>query len=315
MTFRRKKRMITIISVIMALLLAGGAVGMYFVAARIYDESFARRCTTPQKDFFRVSDFPGLSRQRHTFVSDKGQTLVGYLYSMPEAEQKAVLVFAHGFGAGGQTGYMEIFDYMTRRGYYVFAYDATANDESEGEAVGGLPQGIIDLDHAIDYVCTLDETTRLPVILMGYSWGAISVSNVLNYHPEVKAIAAFAGCNRSLDLISDRACEKAGDIGRIMIPFAALHEFFLFGKYAFSSAMKGFAASDCKVMIIHGAQDAVVPIRYGYETYFEKYKDDERFFFRKFPDRGHDIMKNSAGQLDLPLMEETAAFFDSSLTH
>ena len=35
-------------------------------------------------------------------------------------------------------------------GYLVFGYDATANDESGGEIVGGMPQGIADLDKAIN---------------------------------------------------------------------------------------------------------------------------------------------------------------------
>ena len=305
--------MIMIIAIILILLLIGGMVGMYCAAARIYDQNFNRRYTTSQSSFFRISEFPGLTRERHTFTSNKGQTLAGYLYSREDTQPKGLIVFAHGLGAGGQTGYMDIFDYMTGRGFCVFAYDATANDESEGEVVGGLPQGIIDLDHAIDYACSLKETAGLPLFLMGYSWGAISVSNVLNYHPEAKAIAAFAGCNRSLNLIEDRAVQMAGKISKILLPFAAIHEYVLFGKYAFSTALKGFANSDCRVMIVHGEKDTVVPIQYGLNAYLEKYRSDERFYFRKFPTRDHDVMKNAMGQLDLVLMEETAAFFEGSL--
>lgn len=60
--------------------------------------------------------------------------LVGHLYESADEsiEEKAVIVFAHGSGAGGQIGYVDIFNYMAQNGYYVFAYDATANDESEG---------------------------------------------------------------------------------------------------------------------------------------------------------------------------------------
>ena len=42
--------------------------------------------------------------------------------------------------------------YFAKNGYYVFAYDSTGSDASEGEGVGGTPQGVIDLDYAISFV-------------------------------------------------------------------------------------------------------------------------------------------------------------------
>ena len=59
---------------------------------------------------------------------------------------------AHGFGGGGHNGYLNVVDYFTKNGYLVFTYDATGNDESEGAAVGGLPQGLIDVDYALRFV-------------------------------------------------------------------------------------------------------------------------------------------------------------------
>ena len=117
----KKKKIISIVSVVLAVLLIGGSVGLYCLAVSIYDGSFNYRCTTDEKISFDISEFPTLTRERHTFTSDKGQTLVGYLYEQNDAEmqEKGVIVFAHGLGAGGQTGYMDIFNYLTEQGYYV----------------------------------------------------------------------------------------------------------------------------------------------------------------------------------------------------
>ncbi len=46
---------------------------------------------------------------------------------------------------------MDAADYFAKNGNYVFAYDTTAMDKSEGEGLGGVPQGVTDLDHAISY--------------------------------------------------------------------------------------------------------------------------------------------------------------------
>lgn len=305
---------IIIAVIVVVVLLVIAVVKIYRVAAAMYDEKFNYRCTTAPEDAFELSDFPGLTRERHTFASNKGQTLVGYLYQQEQTlQKKAVVVFAHGLGGGGQTGYMDMFAYLTQSGYYVFAYDATGNDESEGEVIGGLPQGVIDLDHAIDYACSIEEVRELPVVLMGYSWGGFSVVNVLNYHPEVEAVASLAGFNKSTDLIEYYGSQVAGDKAKLIVPFVTMHEYLKFGKYAFSSAMKGFAKSDCDVMIVHGKKDTVVPFEYGYGTYYEKYGDDERFTFKSYRSRGHDLSREPDGDPHVALLQAVVDFFDQSL--
>lgn len=308
----KKKKVLTIsiISAVSFLLVC--MIVLYCVAVSIYDGSFHYRCTTSEEAAFTIEQFPSMKRERHTFTSNKKQTLVGYLYENADesVEEKGVVVFAHGLGGGGQRGYMDIFEIMTQNGYYVFAYDATANDESEGEVVGGLPQGFIDLDYAISYAQTIEKTQDLPFVLMGYSWGGLSVGNVLNYHPEVKAVASLAGWNKSMDLIDYRGCQMVGGVAKLLLPFASVYEFFQYGKYAFSTSMKGFANSDCGVMIVHSTDDTTIPIGYGYDTYYKKYKDNARFVFKRYEDRDHGVLTGADGKLDTALVGEVVAFFD-----
>ena len=106
-----------------------------------------------------------------------------------------------------------------------------------------------------------------------------------------------------------------GGVAKLLLPFATLHEYFMYGNYAFSTSMKGFASSDCDVFIIHGEKDDTIPLQYGYETYYEKYAEDPRFTFKLFSDRDHSLLDNADGTRDLALMEEVAAFFDRSLAN
>lgn len=307
---KKKVIKISVISVVSVLLVC--VIALYCVAVSIYKSSFDYRCTTDEESAFSITEFPDMKRERHTFKSNKKQTLVGYLYENADesVEEKGVVIFAHGLGGGGQTGYLDIFNIITQNGYYVFAYDATANDESEGEIVGGLPQGYIDLDYAITYAQTIEQIKNLPFVLMGYSWGGLSVTNVLNYHPEVKAVASLAGWNKSMNLIDYRGCQMVGGIAKILLPFASVYEFFNYGKYAFSSSMKGFENSNCGVMIVHSEDDTTIPIEYGYDTYYKKYKDNERFVFKKYENRNHDLLVSADDKLDKDLINEIIIFFD-----
>ena len=56
-----------------------------------------------------------------------------------------------------------------------------------------------------------------------------------------------------------------------------------------------------------------VPIQYGYDAYFEKYGTDERFVFKKYKYRDHDLLRENRGKRNLELMAEIASFFDQSM--
>ena len=293
--------------VLVAILLAGMVAG-YLAAAGMYKKSFDYRCTTTAANRYDIEKFPAMTRERHTFPTRQGHRLTGYLYGSADgAAPKALVVFAHGLGAGGQCGYLPIFDYLVRSGYCVFAYDATGNDESEGEAIGSLIQGYIDMDYATTYAQGLEETAGLPLILMGYSWGALSAGNTINTHPDAAAVVTIAGWNRARDLVEDSTRKKMGKTADLVMPLISLYEFVTYGKYASSTAMKGFERSDCGVMIIHGELDGTVPIEYGYDIYAEKYADDPRFTFLRYSDRGH---VNILPKKDTDMMAQIVAFCD-----
>ena len=251
----------------------------------IYEVIFGKRCITDELLISNMDDYENLERTRFEFNTRNDNQLVGYLYETKDV--KGLVVFAHGFGGGGQRGYIEIFNFLSSNGYYVFAYDATANDESQGQVVGGLPQGIIDLDYSINFTKTLDKVKDLPLFLMGFSWGAFSVSNVLNYQDDIKAVVAIAGWNESVNLVEYYSVQNAGPITRLSLPFVRLYETIKYGKYASSKAMDGFEKPDAKIMIIHSEDDGTVPIEYGYYKYLEKYGNNSRFSFKHYENRGH----------------------------
>lgn len=262
----------------------------------VYKENFDIRITSSEKYRHSVNEYDGLSRTQYLFKSNKGQTLTAYLYSSKKApaatSPKAIVVMAHGFGGGGHTTYMDFIEYFARKGFLVFAYDATGNDESQGlgknDGVGGLPQGVIDLDYAISFVEKSGNFPELPILLFGHSWGGYSVVNVLNYHPEVKAVAEVAGFETSGKMFFAEGKSMAGDAIYAIMPFFYIHEFFKYGKYNFSTGVKGIRKSEVPVMIIHGTKDDTVPPEYGYDVYYTAFKDNPHVSFLLCEDRGHD---------------------------
>ena len=293
---RMKKSKKKIIIIILLCVLAAVIAGWWALSVSIYNDNFNKRFESYEPYLLHVEDYEGLSCSEYTFPSDKGQKLQGYWYSAGEA-QKGIIVIAHGFGAG-HNSYMDCANFFAQNGYYVFAYDATGNDKSEGDGVGGIPQGQIDLDNAVTFVENSGNFPKLPIALFGHSWGGYSVCSVLTYHPEVKAVIECSGCNRSSDLFEAGGKQQAGNLIYTMMPFIQMHERIRYGKYASNTAMDGFENSNAKVMIVHSEDDSVVPIEYGFDLYYEAYKDDPRFEFIRLKDKGHNFIFDDQTYID-----------------
>lgn len=253
----------------------------------VYEDNFGGRYETAEWMAYSVSDFEGLRVEECTFASNDGQLLAGYGYYKENQEIKGVVVIAHGLGGGGHNTYMDVADYFTSHGYLVFAYDATGTDKSGGDAVEGLPQGVIDLDYALRYVKQADTYKDLPIVLFGHSWGGYSAGNVLNCHPDVKAAVLVAGFDRSTELFEQQGRSMAGSAIELFMPYVALYERIKFGKYAGYSAIEGFANSDAGIMIIHSKDDTTVLPENGYDKFYAAYGGDSRFCFVEYEDRGH----------------------------
>ena len=303
-----------VILVLVILVLVFLLVVMPVLTVKIYRASFNKRYETSNTAANKPAFYPGLETEACTFKTLQGHTLAGMKYHKKDQEIKGVAVIAHGMGGGGQKGFTNVADRFTSDGYLVFAYDATGNDLSEGDSTGGLPQGVIDLDHALRFVKEQPEYKDLPIVLFGYSWGAYSVGSVLNLHPDVKAAVMASGFNRSIGMIEQRGAGYVGKFAvKLMLPYVQVYEKILYGKYPALSAVKGFeTAKDTRIMIIYSLDDDTVRQENGYEP-FLPYQDDPRFTFKIYDDRGHRSFwtRPDPEKLDDELFDEIASFYDN----
>lgn len=287
-----------ILGIIVVLIVGALLIVPKMIVKSVYKDNFGMRLTTTEPYCRDLAEFDGLEREKHVFTSNEGQKITGYVYTKGDTEPKGLIVLAHGFGGGGHCSYMDVADYFASNGYKVFAYDATGNDESEGESVMGLPQGVIDLDYALNYIKDTDELSDLPLMLWGHSWGGYSVCSVSKLHPEIEGIISVAGFNSSLDMIETVGRDMAGDTIDFVMPLFEDLEKEKFGDFAAMSALESLENSNTKVLMFHSADDDVIPIEISYDRYYEKFADNERFSFVRFEDKGHNNILISKSALE-----------------
>lgn len=255
----------------------------------IYEGIFARRHKTKKYLEFKLSDYEGLTVERSDFYEKKKTKIAGYKYSKQTAEpKKGVVVVSHGIGHGGHNSYMPFVDFFASQGYYVFTYDVRGNDNSEGRTVKGLPQGVISLDAALKHLKKLPEYQNLPIMLFGHSWGAFSVGNVLNLHPDVSAAVMVAGFNESEDMMHNYSGKVFGTFADGLMTYVEIYEDIKFGKKTTKlSTIDGIKKTDALVMVVHSRDDKVVPKEYGYDKYLKEFEGDERVSFVLYENKGH----------------------------
>ena len=257
------------------------------VAERIYHGMFGHHFYSPKYLAFTHEDFPSLQYEKHTFLSYSKNRIIGYIYHAKSPQIKGIFVFCHGYGGGGHHRYLDLINTIAKCGYHVFAYDATANDESEGDDMRGFTQGLLDADKALSYVESLKQYKNVPLYIMGQSWGAYSASTAIDFHPRVKGLIALSGFNISYSIFESNGEIYAGDSSKDFLSHIIDREESLFGKLAFHSAIETFNKTKAKVVIIHSGDDATVPITAGYDLYYPLFKDKKNFKFIRFNARGH----------------------------
>lgn len=221
---------------------------------RTYFDSFEAHLFKTQKDF------PALAKRKILHFFSGQNRLAAYLYETDAP--KALLICAHGFTSLADGTGAIIQDYFLHRGYDVLAVDFTASGNSEGNSIGGMYQSAYDLQACLNFVHQDRKLSKLPILLLGHSWGGFGVCGVLNFDQSPKAVVEMSGYVSPDALMLAEAKSKAGPFAELTKPDmdAALKE--RAGTKGFLSAVSGInKARKTPVLLIQGGLDETVPVQ------------------------------------------------------
>ena len=263
-----------------------------------YDAVFGR-CERPDYAltagaycFSRVKS--NLDREIRSFYSD-GVKLQGYYYRAQSP--KGLTVVCHGIHAGADD-YLPIIEYMVNSGYSVFSFDYKGTYDSDGDSTVGMCESLVDLDHALDYIESVREFDKLPITLIGHSWGGYAVASVLPLHKHrVVSCATIAAPNNGYTLILEKGEQYGGQFAAKGVPETFLNDYQqkLFGKYTQFDGVQGINSTDIPVLIAHGQSDKVIDI--GYQAIYahknELRKNNVQYYCTSGVQGGHDTVWHS----------------------
>ena len=278
---KKSKRVKRIIIIIIVLFFIISCVVGYIITCVEMNKNFGRgdypdrRYTAKYFYDHYENDYP---RREISFMSGENE-LKGFIYGADN--KRGLIVFAHGIGSGHEF-YLKLLLSLVDRGWCVLAYDATGSGYSEGEGTMGLPQSVIDLDCALDYVESTPELKDLGIYVMGHSWGGYAAAAVLNFDHEIKGCVTMSGYNTPFEMLKDSCDDMMGKGGFLLYPFVWTYNKAKFGKNSSWSAVDGINKSGIPVLIIHGEEDDFIRISgaalYGHKDEITNPKAEFRLF-------------------------------------
>lgn len=220
---------------------------------------FNKRCDWTKKRLY-VENFEGFKEEKVYFMSGKNKLCGGFYTSEKGIDNGCLLIFAHGIGCGKNNYYNRI-NYFARKGYTVFAYDVTGCCESEGKGIIGIPQAVIDLDKAINYVLQSMHKDK-KIVLYGHSWGGYAVASILNgdKKDKISAVATMSGFDEPIEILFYQSRTYAGSTMRLAKNHINFASWYKFGRVAKYKSMEGINNFGKPVFIGHSDNDTTVSL-------------------------------------------------------
>lgn len=232
--------------------------------------------------YFDYTDFDGLKKEEYSFVTKKGNKLLGgfYYYDNPRADK--LIVFDHGLGTGHRA-YMREIETLCRHGYLVYSFDHSGCGNSEGEHVFGLLGSLADMDDCLTTLKNIPELSSREISLVGHSRGGFSSLNVIALHPEVKSVVAISAFLSLKVMINQTVPFIIAPFRRRIYELERSHN----PHYADISAVDTLENTTTPVLLIHSLDDKTVSAKNNILDLRRQLFDRENLEFILINGRGH----------------------------
>lgn len=241
-----------VIIIIVMSLCAISLLSTFFIYRKLFGSRMACNDNTEETN---------LEKKVVTFYSGKNK-LQGYFYlknTQVNTNDKIVLI-VHGHGVTHRDYMLEIESFV-QRNFTVFTYDMTGCGESEGNALNGFAQFILDAKAALDYLSGLKLEKK--IILYGHSVGGFAVAALLNYVDEQIDYAVVVSAFNSSSKFVRMTMQKYLKIFAFPLQlWIYLFERLQFGEIALSTGVEGINKFHGHVMIVQDKNDPMV----GYKS-------------------------------------------------
>jgi dipeptidyl aminopeptidase/acylaminoacyl peptidase len=217
----------------------------------------------------------GLAYREVSIPTENGKHLFAWLVPPPVGGPAPTVAVLHGWGGNAEM-MLPLAQPLHRAGYAVLLLDSRNHGRSDSDGFSSLPRFAEDLDRALDWLALQPEADAARLAALGHSVGAAAALLVASRRPELSAVASIAA-------FADPESMMRRFLAAHHVPYFPLGRLVLrYVQHAIGHRFSDIAPKNtirqvrCPVLLVHGSDDATVPVDDAMTIYARRPGDQVR---------------------------------------
>jgi dipeptidyl aminopeptidase/acylaminoacyl peptidase len=217
----------------------------------------------------------GLAYREVAIPTENGKRLFAWFVLPPSSDPAPAVAVLHGWGGNAEM-MLPLAQPLHRAGYAVLLLDSRNHGRSDSDGFSSLPRFAEDLDRALDWLALQSEVDAARMAALGHSVGAAAALLVASRRPELSAvasIAAFADPESMMRRFLAAHHVPYFPLGRLVLRYVQRAIGHRFSDIAPRNTIRRIL---CPVLLVHGSDDATVPVEDAMAIYARRTGDQVR---------------------------------------
>ena len=198
---------------------------------------------------------PGWRRLR--VATRRGRFLSAWLHA--QSGPAPVLVAIHGWG-GNADSLLPLAEPLQRAGYAVVLFDARCHGDSDEDDFASLPRFAEDLEAVLDALHDEPLVDARCISVFGHSVGAGAAMLAASRRADIAAVVSLSAFAHPAEMMQRWLAGKGIRSSWVLAGLLAYVQRVIGFRFDEIAPLRVIARSSCPIMLVHGEDDAMVPV-------------------------------------------------------
>ena len=217
----------------------------------------------------------GLAYREVSIPTENDKRLFAWFVPPPTTGPASAVAVLHGWGGNAEM-MLPLAQPLHSAGYAVLLFDSRNHGRSDSDGFSSLPRFAEDLEHALDWLALQPDVDATRLAALGHSVGAAAALLVASRRPDLAAVASIAA-------FADPESMMRRFLAAHHVPYFPLGRPVLrYVQHAIGHHFSDIAPRNtirqvrCPVLLVHGSDDATVPVEDAMAIYARRPGDQVR---------------------------------------
>lgn len=238
----------------------------------------------------------GLPFSEVEILTANGKRLFAWFIPAPGAGRVPALAVLHGWGGNAGT-MLPLAMPLHQAGYALLFFDVRSHGRSDADTFSSLPRFAEDLDHALNWLKLQPGVDSKRIGVIGHSVGAAAALLAASRRDDLAAVVSIAAFMHPSSVM--RRLLASWHVPYVPVGWYILHyvQFVIGYRFDDIAPINTVGRSGCPVLLVHGSEDAMVPVAEAHALYARHRGERDRLLLVKGSHDSYEDLERKVGDL------------------